>query len=444
MSYLLARPSPQGGQFKPSQSSDAPEPLVGFELWLAENPLLAQLIGLGGLVVVALLAWGLTYALLLPLLGRLIKRSSFTWDDAFLDARFFRWLVSLFPTFVTFAGVVVVRDHFYLGRTAFTVVRNVSAAAMMLFAVLAACGLLNALQSIYASRAGSARRPIKGYVELAKIFLVVVGILVTIALLLGRDVGGLLTGVGAMTAVLMLIFKDTILSAVASVQLANQNMLRIGDWIEMPSVGADGDVVDIALHTVKVQNFDKTISTIPTYRLVSDTFRNWRGMSESGGRRVKRSVTIDISTIRFLTGEEIERFGQFALLGSYILDKKRRLQKANADTKNQDIGVNRLRLTNVGTFRAYMVRYLRSLPKVHSGMTFLVRQLPPSENGLPIEMYLFTNTTAWVEYEEIQADIFDHLLAALPEFGLRAFQRPTGADLSALRLSAGGQSEARG
>lgn len=404
----------------------------GFAGWLAENQLLAQMIGMAGLVVAAALAWLLVRALLLPLLARLIKKSTFTWDDAFLDARFFRWLATLFPLFVMFAGVVVVRDSFYLGDTAFAVVRNLAAAAMMVCAVLAVCGFLNALHAIYATSAGAERRPIKGYVELGKIFVLVVGTLVAIALLLGKEVGGLLTGVGAMTAVLMLIFKDTILSAVASVQLANQNMLRIGDWIEMPSVGADGDVIDIALHTVKVQNFDKTISTIPTYKLVSETFRNWRGMSESGGRRIKRSITIDVSTIRFLEKREIQRFAKYKLLKEYIAEKEKSLEERNANAKKGEPAINFANLTNVGTFRAYMVRYLKSLPKVHPDMTFLVRQLPPSDVGLPIEMYLFTNTTKWAEYEEIQADIFDHLLAALPEFGLRAFQRPSGADLAAL------------
>ena len=238
---------------------------------------------------------------------------------------------------------------------------------MALF-ILAACGLLNALQLIYERRAGSERRPIKGYVELAKLFLVLVGALIALAVALGRDVSALLTGVGAMTAVLMLIFKDTILSVVASVQLLNQNMLRIGDWIEMPSVGADGDVIDVALHTVKVQNFDKTISTIPTYKLVSETFRNWRGMSESGGRRIKRSIHIDLSTVRFLDTDDLARFASFKVLKDYMAQKHTEVAEARGHEEDAELAVNRRRLTNLGTFRAYVIHYLRHHPELHQDM----------------------------------------------------------------------------
>ena len=342
----------------------------------------------------------------------------------------FRWLTSLFPAFVMWAGVAAIRQHFHLSDVVYTAIRNAAAATMVFIGMLAICSFLNGVQFVYQRKAGSARRPIKGYVELGKIFVMVVGGLLAVAVLLGRDVSALMAGVGAMTAVIMLIFKDTILSAVASVQLTNQNMVRIGDWIEMPSVGADGDVVDIALHTVKVQNFDKTISTIPTYRLVTDTFRNWRGMSESGGRRIKRNITIDTSTIRFLNKEEIDRLGKITVLTEYIQKKQAQLEKSAAPAQNSDFAVNQRQLTNVGTFRAYMVHYLRSHPDIHEDMTFLVRQLQPTDYGLPLEVYLFTKTTDWVPYEDIQADIFDHLLAALPEFGLRAYQRPSGADLA--------------
>lgn len=418
-----------------TQDGDPATAKTGFWLWLEQHQLWAQLIGVGGLVVIAALVLLLVRLILLPLLRRLITRTRFTWDDAFLDARFFRWLCGIFPALVMWSGVNILRSDFYLDENAYAVVRNMAAATMVLSAILAVCGFFNALQSIYQSRSGNERRPIKGYVQLAKIFVVVIGVMIMIAVLLGRDVGALMTGVGAMTAVLMLIFKDTILSAVASVQLVNQNMLRIGDWIEMPSVGADGDVIDVALHTVKVQNFDKTISTIPTYKLVTDTFRNWRGMSESGGRRIKRSIHIDLATVRFLDKRDLTRFARFDVLKDYMAEKSQALADSNAAAGKGGLAVNQRRLTNLGTFRAYLIHYLKRHPMIHPGMTFLVRQLQPTELGVPLEIYLFTSTTAWGEYEAIQADIFDHLLAVLPEFGLRAYQRPSGADFAGQSLA---------
>lgn len=238
-----------------------------------------------------------------------------------------------------------------------------------------------------------------------------------------------------MTAVILLIFRDTILSFVASIQIASNDMIRIGDWIEMPQFAADGDVIDIALHTVKVQNWDKTITTIPTYKMIDESFRNWRGMQESGGRRLKRAVHIDMRSIAFLDEKQIDRFEHFVLLESYIQKKKAELEEYNrAQTSGTDLVANARRLTNVGTFRAYVRNYLREHPGIHGeGMTFLVRQLPPGAEGLPIEIYVFTKTTAWVDYEQTQADIFDHILGILPEFGLRVYQGPTGYDFEALR-----------
>ena len=247
------------------------------------------------------------------------------------------------------------------------------------------------------------------------------------------DNTGILTGLGAMTAVLILVFKDSILGFVASMQLSMNDMVRIGDWIEMPKFGADGDVIDVTLHTVKVQNWDKTITTIPSYALISDSFKNWRGMSESGGRRIKRAVNIDVNSIRFCDEAMLHRFEKNNLLKGYLQTKQSELTEYNTKHGNdpQDL-INARHLTNVGTFRAYMVEYLKNHPNIHQNMTFLVRQLPPGEHGLPIELYVFSNDQDWVNYEGIQSDIFDHLLAIAPQFGLRIFQRPSGADLEAL------------
>jgi miniconductance mechanosensitive channel len=247
----------------------------------------------------------------------------------------------------------------------------------------------------------------------------------------------LLSGVGAMTAVLLLVFKDTILGLVASIQLSANDMVRVGDWIEMPACGADGDVIEVALHTVKVQNWDKTITTIPTYRLIADSFKNWRGMSEAGGRRIKRSIHIDQQSIRFLTDDEITKLKRFALLREHFESKRRELDEASGQLGDAAHEVvNRRRLTNIGVFRAYVRSYLRAHAQVHDAMTLMVRHLEPGPEGLPIQIYCFTKTTEWLPYEDIQSDIFDHLLAILPEFGLRVFQQPAGSDLSELVRSA--------
>ena len=257
-----------------------------------------------------------------------------------------------------------------------------------------------------------------------------------LAIVIGQSPLVLLGGFGAMTAVLILVFKDTILSVVASIQIASNDMIRIGDWVEMPKYGADGDVVEIALHTVKIQNWDNTVTTVPTHAFISDWFRNWRFMSESGGRRIRRDLFIDQSTIRFLTDEEIARFRRFELLRDYIADKEQQLARTNRPRREaEEDPVNARRLTNIGTLRAYIFNYLRHHPLVNQGMTLLVRQRDPGPDGLPLQIYCFTATTKWAEYEGIQSDIFDHILAIVPEFGLRLFQHPSGHDMREMGLT---------
>ncbi len=236
-----------------------------------------------------------------------------------------------------------------------------------------------------------------------------------------------------MTAVLLLIFKDSILGLVAGIQISSNDMVRLGDWVEMPKHGADGDVIDISLTTVKIQNFDKTITTIPTYTMVSDSFKNWRGMSQSAGRRIKRNINIDMRSVKFCDESMLERFASFRHISEYIARKKDELTKFNAENGIDDsVLVNGRRMTNLGTFRAYLEGYLRNHPKINKDMTFLVRQLQPTETGLPIEIYVFCSDKIWANYEAIQADIFDHILAVIPEFDLKVFQNPTGADFEKL------------
>jgi miniconductance mechanosensitive channel len=279
----------------------------------------------------------------------------------------------------------------------------------------------------------SKRRPIKSWIQLIKVILYIVGIILAVTTVMNVSPAGILGGLGALSAVFMLVFKDSILGFVAGIQLSAQNMVRIGDWIVVPSANADGSVIDITLQSVVVQNWDNTYCTIPVYNLVSNPFVNWRGMSETGGRRIKRSLYLDQNSVRFLANDEIQRLSALPLLKEYM---DRKLPEISAYNKQHDIPetdyVSGRHLTNMGTYRAYVAAYLKALPDAHTNMTNMVRYLQPDQNGLQMEIYLFSSDTRWVEYEGIQADIIDHLLAVLPEFGLRVFQNPSGADLGAL------------
>ena len=384
------------------------------------------------LLLTAWLVYFLASRVLLVALRSLAKRSAQTWDDALINNRVGQRLTQLLPAFVIYAGIDLLPN---IGAEVEEFVHNLTSAYMIVVVTITIVALLSAANDIYETNPQARQRPIKGFIQLVQLAVMIMGGLLFIAALLDRSPVLLLSGFGAMTAVLLLVFKDTLLSLVASVQLTAQDMVRVGDWIEVPQFGADGDVVDVELHTIKVQNWDKTITTIPTHRLISDSFKNWRGMSASGGRRIKRALYLDASSIHFLSDEEAKRCKRFMLLEEYIAGKEGELNEYNrelagASSAERDMAVNMRRLTNIGTFRAYAWRYLKQHPKIHDGMTLLVRQLPPGPQGVPIELYCFTNTTDWGEYEDIQADIFDHLLAIVPEFGLRLFQEPAGTEFS--------------
>jgi len=364
---------------------------------------------------------------------RFAENSRVTWDDALVAHNVFGRLSQVLPALVVFLAISFVPG---LPEALVRLVRNVATGYMVLMLTMTLTSLLSAANTIYSALPVAKERPLKGFVQLVQIVVWVLGGVLIVAAVLDRSPLLLISGFGAMTAILLLVFKDTILSLVASVQLTAQDMVRVGDWITMPQFGADGDVIDVQLHTVKVQNFDKTITTIPTHRLITDSFQNWRGMSESGGRRIKRSLYFDVSSIRFQSDEEIEHFRRFVLLAGYIDDKRRELAEYNARLDGEVAeDVNRRRLTNIGTFRAYAFNYLKNHPRIRQDLTLIVRQLPAGPDGLPLEIYCFTNTTAWAEYEGIQSDIFDHLIAIVPEFGLRLFQQPAGADVAALRAA---------
>ena len=365
---------------------------------------------------------------ILRLVTVLVKRTRNTWDDTMLDQHVFDRLSHLGP------GVV-----FYIGAASFpsaTLTQLIERAAMVYIiaaTVLFIYSLLNAILSIYERYDVSKQRPIKGYLQAIKVIAFLVAAIFVISILMDKQPKVLLGTLGAFAAVLMLVFKDPILGFVAGIQLAGNNMVQNGDWISMPQARADGDVIDVNLTTVMVQNWDKTITSIPIYQMVSQPFTNWRGMSESGGRRIKRSITLDLNSVCFCDEELLAQLSKIELLKDYLTTKLGEIEKERGTLGlREDDLLNGRRLTNIGTFRAYVAAYLKKNPFIHYDMTFIVRQMAPGEKGLPIEVYVFSKDQAWVNYENIQGDIFDHLLAVVPQFNLRLFQQPTGNDLNQL------------
>lgn len=365
---------------------------------------------------------------LLRLVTRVITRTKSEWDDALLRHRFFDHLARLAPAVVVYLLAPEALPVF----PAFALfVGKIAVVYMVVTTILAVDSLLNAGQQVYHDLSVAKSMPITGFAQLIKILVYILGAILSISVLIERSPTALLTGLGAMSAVTMLVFKDAILGFVAGIQLSANRMVAAGDWIEVPSQGIDGDVLEVGLTTVKIRNFDKTITTLPTHALITGSFKNWRGMQESGGRRIKRALRIDMNSVGFLDAEQLGRLRQIAILRDYLERKEGEVAAHNRDTRADEASpVNGRRLTNLGTFRAYIEAYLRNHPHISQDLTFLVRQLAPDDTGLPLEIYVFCTDKRWVAYEGIMADIFDHLLAALPEFGLRVFQSPTGRDLA--------------
>lgn len=413
-------------------------------LWIEElfsgldrHPLTQAVLSLGLLLIVALVLGRVARFLLLHAMKLLGRQPALHWVNDLRHNKVFHRLAQMTPSLVVQFGLAFVPE---LSAGSKLFIGNLALAFTIVFQILALGALLNALLDIYARTEHARTRSIKGYVQLAKMILYIFGAIIVVATLIDRSPLLLLSGLGAMSAVILLVYKDTLLSFVASVQLTSNDMLRVGDWIEMPQVGADGDVVDITLHTVKVQNFDKTIVSIPTWRLMSESFRNWRGMQQSGGRRIKRSLFIDATGVRFLNEEEQQRLTQVRLLTDYVGRKQTELRHWNeAQGDVAELPANQRRMTNLGTFRAYALAYLKSHPDIQPNMTCMVRQMQSTAEGIPLEIYCFTRTTVWAEYERIQGDVFDYLLAVMPEFGLQVYQQPSGADMrSGLGRTAGG------
>jgi miniconductance mechanosensitive channel len=391
------------------------------------------LVRLIGVIVVLFLAWlanWIAKRLILRFVHHVAERSKTVWDDALVKHRVFTRLSHLAPGVVLYsAAPLVFAGH----AAAASGMRTAAILYMVAVGWFVMEAFLSAVEAIYRTYPFAKRIPIRSLVQVTKIVLGLALFIVVLSILLQKNPSKLLTGMGAMTAVLLLVFKDAILGFVAGIQLSANRMIHMGDWIEMPKFGADGDVIDISLTTVKVQNWDKTISTIPTYALVSDSFKNWRGMSESGGRRIKRNINIDMTSIRFCDEAMLEKFKRFEHLTRYIETRQAEITAWNNEHKiDHSEPVNGRRLTNIGVFRAYLVAYLRNHPQIHKYMTFLVRHLEPTPQGLPIQIYVFSSDQVWSNYEAIQADIFDHILAVIPEFGLRVYQQPSGADFQSL------------
>ncbi|MEK4848770.1 mechanosensitive ion channel domain-containing protein [Paenibacillus sp. FSL H7-0756] len=403
------------------------EHLAGYGVSEQMNVYLSNIIMVLFIAMLSVVANLVAKKIVLKIIIHIINNNRYTWDNFFLEKKVFHKLSHLAPAFIIYyAAPIFPLYQSFIVKIALTY--------MIIVTITVFNALLDAIDAIYRTYEVSKIRPIRGYIQVAKIILYIIAAIVVISNLMGQNPLILLSGLGALSAVLMLVFKDSILGLVAGVQLSSNDMVRVGDWIEMPKYNADGNVIDITLNTVKVMNFDKTITMIPSYALISDSFKNWRGMEASGGRRMKRSVCIDTSSICFCTKEMIEEFRKVHYLSDYIMTRLDEINSYNIEHHiNMESKVNGRQLTNIGVFREYVQEYLRNHPKIHKDMTLIVRQLEAGDSGLPLEIYAFSNETTWGVYESVQSDIFDHIFAVIPLFGLRVFQNPTGQDIVNLK-----------
>lgn len=388
---------------------------------ITQQSTLYQISGVLLLFLIATVFFTTTRLLLHGKVTKLVLSSNNTWDDELHKHKFFRRCGHIIPAILVY---LLSYGLFSPEQALLTIIQKTMIVYMLVATVSAGSALFNTIEDIYNASRLAKKAPITGFIQVGKLVLVIVAILLVIANLLDKSPLLLLSGLGAVTAILLLIFRDTILGFVAGIQIAANRMVNTGDWIEMQKYGADGDVLQVGLTTVKVQNWDKTITTIPTYALITEPVKNWRGMSESGGRRIKRAISIDIQSIQFCDEKMLTEYKNIRYISAYIDQKKQQLaifrQEQHID--EQDL-VNSRRLTNIGTMRAYMQAYLDNHPMLNKDLTMMIRQLPPTELGVPLEVYCFSAEKNWVKYEAIQADIFDHLLAMLPVFHLRAYQR---------------------
>lgn len=380
------------------------------------------------LFILAMIVHWITKILVIKIIHRLVEKSKTDWDDYLLKRKVFQSLSHLTSALVfyyscNFSEIAEV-------TRLLTIFTNIYFVVIFIKVV---SGVLKASNDIYLTTPYATTRSIKGYIQLVMILVYFIAGIFIIGIIFDKSPLYLLGGLSAIAAVLLIIFKDTILGLVASIQLSANKMLKPGDWIEMPKHNANGTVIDISLNTVKVQNGDKTISTIPTYSLVTDSFLNWSGMEESGGRRIKRFINIDMKSVRFCDDKMLDKFQQFRLIKNYVIEKQNEIAEHNKNLGVKDDSIpNGRRQTNLGIFRKYLEEYLKNNPYINKDMTLIVRHLQPSETGLPIEIYVFSKEKQLNDYEGVQADIFDHILAVIPEFELRVFQAPSGSDINDL------------
>lgn len=398
--------------------------------WLGANPVIATIAGILLTAIFSLAGLILVRVALIRLVARLVRKSATAWDDIVIQKRLLHRLSWAVPWLVVYQLVAFVP---HASALAIDLVHRASLSALVIVGVRSLTAFLRVVEAIYSRYPSARNRPIKGYLQVVVLVASIFGAVIIVSIVLDRSPWILLSGLGAMTAVMLLVFRDTLLSLVSGIRITTNDLIRVGDWIEMPQFSADGDVVEIALHAVRVQNWDRTITVIPTHAFLEHAFRNWRGMTDSGGRRIKRALYVDVSTIRFIDEDEIARFRRFVVLTDYIDRKAAELDAYNREhCKDPEVIANGRRLTNIGTLRAYIEGYLRHHPGVRQDMTLMVRQLAPGAEGLPIEIYCFSADIRWAAYEALQADIFDHVLAVIPQFGLRVFQAPGGSDLARL------------
>ncbi|MCB0746740.1 MAG: mechanosensitive ion channel [Ignavibacteriae bacterium] len=390
--------------------------------WFNDYPNILAIAEIIGVLLLAFAAYWITKKILITAVNKIIKKTKTEIDDILINESVLKRISYIAP-------LVVITQFIYLFPFISEFLNRFTQAAIVFLLLLLVASIINAANELYEKSSSYERRPIKGYLQIAKIVIFILGGIAILGLLTGQQPWTVLTGVGAFTAILMLIFKDTILSFVASIHISAYDLVRVGDWIEVPKFNVDGDVLDVALHTIKVQNFDKTIVVFPTHRLLEDSFKNWRGMQQAGGRRIKRALHIDLASVKFCDEKMLQKFKRFQIIKKYIEEKEVEIAEFNK-TQNIDSSevINGRRLTNIGTFREYLKAYLKNREDISNDFTFLVRQLTPGPSGIPIEIYVFAKTTDWVKYEQIQADIFDHIFAVISEFELSIFQNPTGKD----------------
>jgi len=381
------------------------------------------------ILAIAFLGDAICRHIILTAVARLVKKTKATWDDIVFDRKVLTHVSHLVAPILLYILLPLAISN--LGLLSF--IQRICMIYIIAVFLKFISSLLTALFHVYSEKEQFRDLPLKGLLQTVQVILFFIGGIIIVSILIDKSPMVLLTGLGASAAVLMLVFKDSIMGFVSGIQLSANNMLRVGDWIQMPKYGADGTVIEVTLNTVKVRNWDNTITTIPPYALVSDSFQNWRGMQESGGRRIKRSIRIDMNSVKFCTPEMLAKYKKIQLLKDYIEETEKVIEDYNKEHGiDNSILVNGRRQTNLGVFRAYLTNYLKSLPTVNQDLTCMVRQLQPTEQGIPLELYFFSAIKAWVPYEGVQADVFDHVLAIIPEFDLHVFQNPTGEDFREL------------